>query len=134
MKFSQSAYAFLMGYFIYSMIEIIYRGSTHWTMALTGGIVMAVLYALNRRQTMTLIKSCIIGAVIITAIELIVGVTVNLIMGWHVWDYSSMPMNFMGQICLPFSMAWFFLCIPAFYLCKAIRLRLDPQKTIPAKR
>lgn len=121
MKLSQRIIAFLIGYFTYSMIEIIYRGETHWTMALTGGIIMFLLYGINSRKTMTLVKSCFIGSVIITSVEFTVGVAVNLIMHWHVWDYSSVPLNIMGQICLPFSAAWFFLCIPAYYVCKAIR-------------
>jgi uncharacterized membrane protein len=115
-----------MGYFIYSLIEIIDRGYTHWTMALTGGTVLSILYAVNRHSTMTLIKSCIMGSVIITAIEFVVGVAVNIIMGWNVWDYSDVPLNFMGQICLPFSAAWFILCVPAYYLCRAMRNRLEP--------
>lgn len=127
MKLSQGLFAFLMGYFIYSLIEILNRGYTHWTMALTGGAVLAILYSLNRRRTMTLIRSCFIGAVIITAIEFTVGVFVNIVMGWNVWDYSSVPLNVLGQICLPYSGIWFLLCIPAYYLCSAIRHRFEPQ-------
>lgn len=125
MKLSQGIIAFMMGYFIYSMIEIINRGYTHWTMALTGGIVLTILYAVNSRRTMTLIKSCFVGAVIITFIEFTVGVFVNLVMGWNVWDYSMVPMNFLGQICLPFSGIWFLLCIPAYFLCYAIRNKFE---------
>jgi uncharacterized membrane protein len=125
MKISQGIYAFLMGYFIYSMIEILYRGRTHWTMAVTGGAVMVILYFLNRRSSITLLRSCFIGAAIITAIELTVGITVNIILGWNVWDYSAIPFNFMGQICLPFSAAWFTLCIPAYYFCGAISNRFN---------
>ena len=127
MKFSQGIFAFLMGYFIYSMIEIINRGYTHWTMALTGGAVLTILYAINCRRTMTLIKSCFIGTIIITSIEFSVGIFVNIIMDWQVWDYSTVPFNVMGQICLPFSAAWFFLCIPAYYLCSAIRMRFNTE-------
>ena len=47
MKFSQYVFSFLMGYFIYSMIEIINRGYTHWTMSLTGGFILALLYSIN---------------------------------------------------------------------------------------
>lgn len=128
MKLSQELFAFLMGFFIYSMIEIINRGYTHWTMALTGGLVMSILYAVNSIRTISLIRSCFIGAFIITAIEFAVGVLVNIVMGWNVWDYSTVPMNFLGQICLPFSAAWFLLCIPAYYLCMAIRRRLNPRR------
>lgn len=123
MKLAQGLFAFLMGYFLYSLIEILGRGYTHWTMALTGGTVLAILYLLNSHRTMTLIKSCFLGAVIITFIEFIVGVIVNLILGWNVWDYTDVPFNVLGQICLPFTGIWFVLCIPAYYICTAIRHR-----------
>ncbi|MBO5103697.1 MAG: hypothetical protein J6B74_01360 [Ruminococcus sp.] len=119
-----------MGYFIYSLVEIINRGYTHWTMSLTGGLIMMILYSLNNRRTMTLIKSCFAGSVIITAVEFAVGVFDNIIMHWNVWDYSGMPFNLLGQICLLFSCYWFLLCIPAYYLCRLIRNRFDTEKQI----
>lgn len=125
MNLSQYTFAFLMGYFIYSLIEIINRGYTHWTMALTGGLVLTILYAINSRRTMTLIKSCFIGAVIITSIEFTVGVFDNIIMHWNVWDYSDMPFNILGQICPHFSLYWFLLCIPSYYLCMLIRKKFS---------
>lgn len=128
MKLSHGIFAFLMGYFLYSMIEIINRGYTHWTMALTGGIVLAILYAINARRSMTLLKSCFIGAVIITIIEFAVGIFVNIIMDWQVWDYTDVPLNILGQICLPFSGIWFLLCIPAYFLCREIRKKFIPYK------
>ncbi|MCD7890367.1 MAG: hypothetical protein LUG26_00900 [Ruminococcus sp.] len=88
MKLSQELFAFLMGFFIYSMIEIINRGYTHWTNALTGGIVMSILYAVNSIRTISLIRSCFIGAFIITAIEFAVGVLVNIVIGWNVWGIT----------------------------------------------
>lgn len=123
MKAAERFFSFLMGYFIYSLIEIAARGYTHWTMALTGGLVLSILYDINSRNALTLVKSSIVGMVIITFIEFAVGVAVNLIMKWHVWDYSDMPLNILGQICLPFSVLWFVLCIPAYYLCRIIRKR-----------
>lgn len=125
MKLAQYTFSFLMGYFIYSLIEIVNRGYTHWTMALTGGFVFSVLYAINSRRTMTLIKSCFIGAVVITSIEFIVGVFDNIIMRWNVWDYSGMPFNILGQICPHFTLYWFLLCIPSYYLCMLIRKKFS---------
>ncbi|MDE7225874.1 MAG: putative ABC transporter permease [Ruminococcus sp.] len=114
-----------MGYFVYAFVEIAGRGYTHWTMCLTGGIVLTLLYIMNKSRTMTLIKSCITGALMITAIEFAVGVFDNIIMGWSVWDYSGLRFNFMGQICPLFTTIWSILCIPAFYLCRIIRRRFD---------
>ncbi|MCR4796651.1 MULTISPECIES: putative ABC transporter permease [Ruminococcus] len=130
MKLSQLLFSFLMGYFCYSLIEIVMRGYTHWTMSLTGGAVLTILYAINSRP-MTLIRSCIIGTFLITAIELTVGIFDNVIMHWNVWDYSDMPFNFLGQICIPFSLFWFVLCIPANRLCKRIRRQFGNKKAVP---
>ena len=123
MKPLQSLFAFLMGYFIYSLFEIITRGYTHWTMALTGGAALALLYSINMRFRLSPASSSLIGALMITAIELPVGIFDNMIMGWRVWDYSDVPLNFMGQICPLYTVVWFILCIPAYYLCRSIRRR-----------
>ena len=111
MKFSQYVFSFLMGYFIYSMIEIINRGYTHWTMSLTGGFILALLYSINSSGGMTLLKSCFTGAICITLAELIVGIFYN----------------FMGQICPQFTCYWFLLCIPAYFLCREIRSRFESK-------
>ena len=44
------------------------------------------------------------GAGLITAVELLTGLLVN--RDYHVWDYRTLPGNFKGQICLPFSLLW----------------------------
>jgi len=125
MKLSQNIFTFLMGYFIYSLTEIICRGYTHWTMAVTGGTALTIMYAINSRHALSIIKYCFTGSLIITALELSVGIFDNIIMHWNVWDYSEMPFNFLGQICLFFSFMWFLICIPAYYLCGIIYKRFN---------
>ncbi|MBS6596008.1 MAG: hypothetical protein KH326_02970 [Ruminococcus callidus] len=96
-------------------------------MTLTGGTAAVGLYLLHAAAPpKTLLLQCLCGALLITALEFTVGVADNLVMGWNVWDYSSMPLNLYGQICLPFSGLWFLLCIPAFGICSvaAKRFRL----------
>ena len=51
----------------------------------------------------------ILGAIIITIFEFIVGVIVNIILKWNVWNYSTLPLNIMGHICLPFTLIWIIL-------------------------
>lgn len=58
---------------------------------------------------MPLPEQMIICAVNITAVEFVAGMILNVWLNLNVWDYSNMPLNIMGQICLPFSVAWFFL-------------------------
>ena len=48
------------------------------------------------------------GAAIVSAVELAFGLVFNVRLGMNVWDYSTVPFNFMGQICLRFSLIWGF--------------------------
>lgn len=112
--------SFLFGFFLYSMLEIACRGYTHWTMALTGGIAVMVVYDMEHRLKASRGMRALLGALFITAFEFTVGVAVNLLMGWQVWDYTDAPLNVLGQICLPFSAIWFVLCIPAGFFCRLI--------------
>ncbi len=109
----QSLCAFAIGAASYSLIEMAFRGRTHWTMALTGGACFAAIYNLNRRlrRRRAWVK-CLLGAGLITAAELAVGLWVNRLMKWQVWDYSNQFLNLFGQICPLFSLGWFLLCVP----------------------
>lgn len=111
---------FLIGASGYSILEILWRGYTHWTMAFTGGICMLFLYMIAVKIHMPLIFKCFLGSAVITAVELLVGSVVNLSLHWNVWDYSALPFNFKGQICLFYSVMWFFLCIPVIFFCSII--------------
>ena len=102
------------------------RGYTHWTMTLLGGIVGMLLYRLHGTAPRhTLLLQALSGAFIITALEMVVGVLDNLVLQWHVWSYREMPWNVYGQICLPFSVLWFLVCIPALGICEVVRKRFQ---------
>ena len=92
----------------YVTIEIFFRGHSHWTMFLLGAICGLIIGALNEKISweMPFELQCIIGAVVITLGEFIFGYILNIKLGLNIWDYSDMPMNIMGQICLPFTLAW----------------------------
>lgn len=110
------------GAIIYSLIEVIWRGFTHWTMALTGGFCLICIYYTNELMTSKrLLTKCCVGCVIITGMELIVGCLINRLLDWQVWDYSDRPLNFLGQICLLYTLIWFTLCIPAYLLCGLVK-------------
>ena len=88
-------------------------------MALAGGICFYLIYMSYRIfPSMPLVLGCILGGIIITAVELAVGEIVNLRLGWNVWDYSQVPLNYKGQICLLFSLMWCFLSLPAIGIAK----------------
>lgn len=115
---------FLLGAVGYGITEILWRGHTHWTMLLAGGICFTFYYKLcEDEKNMPFLIKCFIGAILITCIELIFGTVINIGLGWNVWDYSHIPMNFYGQICLPFFILWFLLCIPLTFLCEVLKKR-----------
>ena len=57
---------------------------------------------------MSFVSQMVLSTFIITGLELITGLIVNVWLGWDIWDYSDLPYNFKGQICLLYSVLWFF--------------------------
>ncbi len=109
---------FLIGASGYGIIEIIWRGYTHWTMLITGGVCFLFIYNIFNilEDYPTFIKAAV-GSLTITLIEFIAGMIINVKFGLGVWDYSNLPFNIYGQICLPYTILWFALCFPLVYLC-----------------
>lgn len=117
-------FLFLVGGMIYTGIEILWRGWTHWTMFLLGGGGFVVLGLLNEYKIpwhWCLLRQAIVGATIITILEFITGCIVNLWLGWGVWDYSALPLNILGQVCLYYFLLWIPLCIVGIVLDDWIR-------------
>ena len=102
---------FVTGGLVYMSLEILWRGYTHWTMGILGGICFICLGLINEILSWEtpLALQMLIGSIIITILEFITGCIVNLWLGWNVWDYSNLPLNLLGQICLPFSILWYFV-------------------------
>jgi len=121
LKIKEYSASFLIGGTLYSALEILWRGYTHWTMCMAGGICFSMIYALNDRAHWPFIGKCAYGATFITLVEFQIGCVVNLMLGWDVWDYSFVRGNIMGQICPRFTFVWFLLCIPGLYLSEFIR-------------
>ena len=100
-----------LGGLIYVFIELMWRGYSHWSMFLLGGICFIALGLINEviPWEMPLTVQMFIGCVIITVLEFITGCIVNLWLGWDVWDYSDLPYNLLGQISVVSSAGWYFL-------------------------
>ena len=110
----------LFGGIAYGLIEIIWRGKTHWSMLLTGGTCFTVLIAIYKKGSgMSLLKKCLLGGAIITLFEFLCGLIVNLKLKLNIWDYSNRRFNIKGQICPLFSLLWMLLCLP---ICAISRL------------
>lgn len=129
-KVKEFAAVYGIGAFGYSLLEILWRGFTHWTMALTGGYCMWMIYQANLQFPKTRWwKKCALGAAIITMAEFMVGCIVNVIYRMNVWDYSKQRFNLMGQICPLYSFLWFLLCIPLYRFSNLLKHRLHRGNT-----
>lgn len=119
MEFLYIAFLFWMGGLIYQIIELLWSGKTHWSMFIAGGLcelLINSIYKLLIKET-NIIFICLLGGFVITLIEFIAGIIVNIKLKWRIWDYSKMKNNFMGQICLEYSFYWTLLSLPAVILC-----------------
>lgn len=103
---------------LYVLVELIWRGRSHWTMFLLGGLCFVSLGLINEviPWEMPLYQQSIIGACIVTGLEFLTGCIVNLWLGWAVWDYSGLPGNIFGQICPQFFLLWLPVALIAIML------------------
>jgi uncharacterized membrane protein len=92
-------------------------------MIILGGLCFVAVGLINNilPWNMVIELQALIGAVLITSLEFIVGLIVNVNLGWDIWDYSNVPFNFLGQICLPFSLLWYMLSIIVIFTDDYIR-------------
>lgn len=99
----------------YVGLELLWRGRSHSSMFVAGGLCFLLLGSLNRvRPTLPLPLRCIAGAGVITGVELLTGLLAN--KDYRIWDYRQMPFHFHGQICLPYSLLWIPVSMGAFAL------------------
>ena len=120
-------YLFLadMGGVLYVLIELTWRGWSHWTMFILGGICFIYLGLINEILSWNtpLWQQILIGTAGITALEFLTGCIVNLWLGWGVWDYSGMPGNILGQICPQYMLLWIPISLTGIILDDWIRYR-----------
>ena len=100
---------FAIGGMAYFLLEVLVRGYSHYSMFLCGGACFLCCGLLNENMKikMSFISQMVLSALIITALEFITGLIVNIWLKMDIWDYSQLPYNFMGQICLLYSIFWF---------------------------
>lgn len=124
------AFLFLIGGLIYMGIELLWRQRTHWTMGIVGGICFVEIGLINEiiSWSLSLIGQALIGASLVTINEFIAGVIINIWLGWNVWDYSQLPFNILGQVCLPFFFLWILVSVIAIILDDYLRYRFFDEE------
>lgn len=120
----------VLGGLAYMGIELLWRGRTHWTMGVLGGVCFVLIGLLDEIQEHPPMPLQMLqGAAIVTGLELLVGLVVNRWLGWGVWDYSDMPCNLWGQVCPQFLAAWFGLSFVAVKLENLVHWLLNGGKS-----
>ncbi len=98
---------FCIGGGVYNVIEILWRGHSHWSMFLVGGtcfhLIGRIGTRLRRHGAFAIGAAC---SAAVTAVEYVSGCVLNRRLKLGVWDYSKMPANLNGQVCLLYSMLW----------------------------
>lgn len=95
---------FMLGAVGYPALELLYRRRTHYSMVLAGGLSAMLIGRVSRMKTHSAVKPILCSAGI-TGIEALCGCIWN--RNHQVWDYRHVPLNWRGQVCLPYSLLWY---------------------------
>lgn len=130
MKQFKELVLFLVGGITYFMIEILWRGYSHLSMFILGGICFVLIGLINEYYSweLPLWNQMLFATIIITTLEFIFGVILNILLGLSIWDYSNLRFNLLGQISLQYSVLWFFLSLPAIVLDDWLRYWLFEEE------
>lgn len=122
---------FYLGGCAYMGLELLWRGYSHGSMFLAGGLCFLLIGHLNAVQPRLVLPLRILaGAGIITMVELLFGLLVN--REYAVWDYRGSPGNLWGQICPAFMLLWVVLSLPALGLHDFLEKKLCRRVSPPA--
>ena len=113
----------------YGLIEVLWRGYTHWSMLGAGGICFMIFGSISEKlKKASLLVKSIAGSAAVTAVEFVFGIVFNIILKKNVWDYSKMPLNIGGQICPLYSFLWMLLSLVCIPFASRVKKRL--QKSV----
>ena len=110
---------------VYFLLEVAFKTITghperiSWTMLVVAILLTVPVERCGAQQPWScpLWLQALCCAALVTAVELVSGLFLNLWLGLDIWDYTDLPGNFLGQICPQYSAVWWVLClvfIPAF--------------------
>ncbi|MEF9839784.1 MAG: hypothetical protein RR275_08025 [Lachnospiraceae bacterium] len=111
-KFSEFLFLWTLGGCLYYGFEMMFRGFSHWTMFILGGtcFLFCALQGIWTKWHDSIITQLIRCEIFVVSCEFITGMIVNKWLKWNVWDYSNLPYQLFGQICLPFAIIFLGLC------------------------
>ena len=138
-KVSEYLFLWALGGTIYYEFEMIFRGFSHWSMFVLGGIcflfftiqgkmvhwqdalwrqlLRCIVFVTSMEFITGIIVNKMVRCVIFVAAgEFFTGIIVNKWLRLNVWDYSDQPMQLFGQICVPFLIIFSGLCVIGIFL------------------
>lgn len=121
---------FIMGA-LYMVLEGMWRGWTHISMLVVGGISAFLIGRLNEHPAFydrKMWQECIIGTAIILILEFTSGMVLNVWLKLNIWDYSDTWGNLYGQICIPYAILWFMLVPFCVFVDDYLRYKLFGEK------
>lgn len=134
MKINKNLVLFVVGFMAYITIEVCFRGYSYPLMGVCGGLAVVLLDKVNNKLSWNtdIIVQGLIGSALITFFELVIGeLALHTSIVPVMWDYSNMPLNFDGVICLPFSLAWVVLSWVAVFVADAITYYVFEELPVP---
>ena len=104
-RISEILFIWALGGSAYYLLEIAFRGFSHWSMfALGGGVLLfCTMQGQAMRWSEPLWLQIVRAVLFVAALEFSTGIIVNKWLSLAVWDYSDQPLNLWGQICVPFT-------------------------------
>lgn len=111
-------FLWVLGGTIYYSLEMVFRGFSHWSMFVLGGLALCfcTYQGVAMRWTEPMWIQIIRSVAFVTSLEFITGIIVNKYLKLAVWDYSDQPFQLWGQICLPFMILFSGLLVIATFL------------------
>ena len=102
-------------------------------MGVCGGLLFLLIDSINNKISwdLDILLQGVLGSCAITLCELIVGEVCLLLGKSPMWNYTNMPLNFDGVICVPFSLLWIGLSIVAVFIADAINYYVFKEKPVP---
>lgn len=138
-KAGERIFSVLLWFFggtLYFLLEVAYKTATghperiSWTM-----LVLAIFLCIPIERcgaelpwNVPLLLQGLACAVLVTAVELVAGLILNVWLGLDIWDYSGLPGNLWGQICIPFFGVWWVLCLMFIPVFDWIRYSVDGKE------
>lgn len=91
--------------------EFVNRGFLNGPICPIYGLGVAIVVELLMKYRSNLLLLYVASVILVSALEWVTGFLLEKIFHNKWWDYSAMPLNLNGYICVPFSLVWGVACV-----------------------